>query len=254
MPQLDLSHEQKNKIRAAESGYIPGILYQMSRVYKPRELSLRIGFLLCMASLSGIISGPIAYATSFLDGRNGMHGWQYLFILEGVPTVVLSILSYLCLFDHCDQVHWLTDEQKQLQRIRMSEGTPEESTQITRMTFYEALVDWKTWMFATVYMLNAVNVTSMSIFSPVIIDGKKLLIERILITKSLGKGFGFSVLASQLMTAPPYLVSAIMVLIGGKLTDRYNRRAPMLLIGFSTMAVGYAMLTILKNAWGKEPH
>lgn len=158
---------------AAESGYIPGILYQMSRVYKPRELSSRVAFLLCMAFLSGIVSGPIAYGTSFLEGRNGLHGWQYLFILEGVPTIVLSIVSYFCLFDSIDQVSWLTPEQKRLQHQRMEEVAAQHGpTTINLATFRAALGDWKTWLFSLVYMLNAVNFSSFSIFLPMIIDGR----------------------------------------------------------------------------------
>lgn len=165
--------------RAAESGYIPGILYQMSRVYKPTELSCRIGFLLCMSFLSGIVSGPIAYGTSFLEGRNNLYGWQYLFILEGVPTIVLSIVSFFFLFDNIDQVSWLTSEQKRLQHARMKASQSSSGSQhkdagekITWRTFAIVVSDWKTYCFASVYFLHVVNFYSFSIFSPALIDGK----------------------------------------------------------------------------------
>lgn len=158
---------------AAESGYIPGMLYQMSRMYKPGELSSRIGILICMACIAGIVSGPIAYGTSFLEGRNKLHGWQYLFILEGVPTIVLSIVSYFSLFDTVDQVSWLTSEQKALQHKRMmdQEQGDGSSSKIGWGTIYKAFADWKTWLFAVVYMTNAVNFYSFAIFSPMLIDG-----------------------------------------------------------------------------------
>lgn len=144
-------------------------------MYKPRELSSRIGILICMACIAGIVSGPIAYGTSFLEGRNKLHGWQYLFILEGVPTIVLSIVSYFSLFDTVDQVSWLTPEQKALQHKRMMDQEQGDgngsSSKIGWGTIYKAIADWKTWLFAVVYMTNAVNFYSFAIFSPMLIDG-----------------------------------------------------------------------------------
>ncbi|KAI7878513.1 MFS general substrate transporter [Lichtheimia hyalospora FSU 10163] len=222
---------------AAESGYIPGMLYQMSRMYKPGELSSRIGVLICMACIAGIVSGPIAYGTSFLEGRNKLHGWQYLFILEGVPTIVLSIVSYFSLFDTVDQVSWLTPEQKALQHKRMmdqEEGDADgSSSKIGWETIYKAIADWKTWLFAVVYMTNAVNFYSFAIFSPMLIDG-----------------FGFPVLTSQLLTAPPNLLGAVVMLLSGRATDRLpNCRAKILVTGFLIMALGYMMLLILHDRW-----
>lgn len=130
-----------------------------------------------MASLSGIVSGPIAYGTSFLDGRNRLNGWQYLFILEGVPTIILSIVSYFCLFDSVDEVSWLTESQKRLQHERMERHVPSNAASssdgghVSWDTLIQALTDWKTWLFAVVYIMNAVNFSSYSIFTPVIIDG-----------------------------------------------------------------------------------
>ncbi|KAI8388256.1 major facilitator superfamily domain-containing protein [Radiomyces spectabilis] len=219
----------------AESGYIPGILYQLSSVYKPRELGIRIAVMLCMSQLSGIVSGPIAYGTSFLEGRMHMHGWQYLFILEGVPTVVLSIASYCLLFDDVNTVSWLTDEQKALQQYRMTENRPLRSkhTHVTLSTFKEALVDWKLWLFAITYLCNATNMTSASIFAPRIIDG-----------------FGFTVLQSQLLTAPPSLVSSALVILSGYFVDKYYR-FPFMLVGFALLAIGYGLLLVLDTPWCK---
>lgn len=64
-------------------------------------------------------------------------------------------------------------------------------------------------------------------------------------------GFGFSVVTSQLMTAPPNIVSVIMVIVGGYIVDKYNRRAVVLATGFSIMALGYFLLYVLRDRWGK---
>lgn len=155
--------------RAAESGYVPGIIYVMSKVYKPHEFTRRLALLLCMTAVSSIVSGPIAYGTSFLDGRNGINGWQYLFIVEGAPTIFLGILSFFCLFDDIDQVSWLTDEQKALHKS-YTQG-PEVHKTVTIKTVFWAIVDWKTVMFSVCYIISSINFISYQVFAPIIIDG-----------------------------------------------------------------------------------
>ncbi|KAI7869536.1 major facilitator superfamily domain-containing protein [Spinellus fusiger] len=220
---------------AAESGYLPGILYLMSCVYKPRELSFRLGCLFCMASLSGIISGPLAYVTYYLDGQGGLHGWQYLFILEGVPTVVLSVVSYASLFNTIDSVGWLTKEQKRIQYLRMAQDKSDSENRvlpITLGTLWRVLKDWKVWLFSLIYLLNAISVTSVAVFMPTIIDG-----------------FGFSTLIAQLLTAPPALLLTLMILLGGALADKCTHRSILIMGGFAMIGLGYLLLLVLKNPW-----
>lgn len=157
-------------LRAAESGYIPGIMFLLSKVYKPQEFSFRVSILLTMATLSGLLSGPLTYAMSYFDGKNGMHDWQYLFIFEGVPTILLSGVSYFFLFDDLQKVKWLSVDQKLLQASRMENHHIESNSPISWNTLKIVLVDWKTWAFAIVFLLNSINVTSLTVFSPVLIN------------------------------------------------------------------------------------
>lgn len=158
---------------AAESGYIPGILFILSKVYTPDEFSIRVGVLLTMATLSGLVSGPLAYGVSFLDGRHGLTTWQYLFIVEGVPTIVLSVVSYFYLFNDIQDVKWLSTEQKVLQANRMVHQNAEtDDNPVTIEKFKIAVFDWKTLAFSTVFLLNSINVTSITVFSPTLIGGK----------------------------------------------------------------------------------
>lgn len=218
--------------RMAQSGYIPGILYQMSLVYKPKEISFRVALLITMSALSGIVSGPIAYGCSFLEGHLGKHGWQYLFIVEGVPTIALSIISYFALFDDIQQVSWLTPEQKALQYTRMSHSTQPHAP-ITFKLFFKVIKDYKIYLFGFVYFMSATNHNSFSIFAPSII-----------------KGFGYPVLTSQLLSAPPHILSATFTLLGGFLTDKYkNCRSILAMVGFGCLSIGYVLLLVLEDTW-----
>ncbi|KAI8639979.1 major facilitator superfamily domain-containing protein [Parasitella parasitica] len=217
---------------AAESGYIPGILYVMSKMYRPRDFGLRLALLLCMSSVSGIVSGPIAYGTSFLEGQKGLHGWQYLFILEGVPTICLSVVSYFYLFDSIENVSWLTDTQKALHREYTH--TPDKEAKLSMLSFRKSIFDWKTVLFSTTYFLTMITATSYTVFTPTIIDG-----------------FGFPVLESQLLSAPPNVIQTIFIILGGYLADKFeNKRGVLMTVGFSVGAMGYMLLLILHERWG----
>ncbi|KAI8987241.1 major facilitator superfamily domain-containing protein [Mycotypha africana] len=219
---------------AAEAGYIPGIMYILSKVYKPKEFSFRVGILLTMATLSGLCSGPLTYATSYLDGKNGLHGWQYLFIVEGVPTVVLAIVSFFYLFDDLQNVKWLTLEQKDLQsqRIALHQNADTGRKPITIETFKTVFLDWKTWAFSFVFLFNHINVMSITVFAPILIGS-----------------FGFTSTTAQLLTAPPFGVATLSVLLGGYLASRFNFRSPLLAAGSIIIAMGYSSLLIFTNKW-----
>ncbi|KAI7888259.1 major facilitator superfamily domain-containing protein [Mucor mucedo] len=218
---------------AAESGYVPGILYMMSKVYRPREFGLRVALLICMSSIAGIVSGPIAYGTSFLEGKGGLHGWQYLFIIEGIPTVILSVISFFYLFDDVQKVPWLSVRQKALHQQYTQ--TPKGQGSSTWVCFVKSLKDWKTTMFSVVYFLNAITVVSCQVFIPTIIDG-----------------FGFPVLTSQLLSAPPYVMQTVMIIAGGYMADKYtNKRGVLMATGFFIAAVGYMLLIVLESRWSR---
>lgn len=148
-------------------------MFLLSKVYNPQEFSMRVSVLLTMATLSGLLSGPLTYGMSYLDGINGFHDWQYLFIFEGAPTIALAIASYFFLFDDLQNVKWLSTEQKVLQANRMiiHQNTDSSHEVISLQTFKDVFSDWKTWAFSVVFLLNSINVTSVTVFAPTLIDG-----------------------------------------------------------------------------------
>lgn len=154
-----------------ESAYIPGVLYQLSRVYTRDELPLRVSCLVGTAFLSGVVSGFIGYGTSHLDGKAGLDAWRYLFIIEGAPGILLGIAAYFCLFNDIRKVSWLTDEQKQWQIQRMEKINIDDTHSITAKNVFLSLISWKTWAFAALMFLDAEIMLTTSTFSPTLIIG-----------------------------------------------------------------------------------
>ncbi|KAI9282332.1 major facilitator superfamily domain-containing protein [Sporodiniella umbellata] len=210
---------------AAESGFVPGILFVLSKVYTAEEYPLRVSILLTMGTLSGAVSGPLSWGLTRLKGP--WHGWQYLFFIEGLGTLFLSVVSYYVLFDDLQRVSWLTIDQKKLQSQRLPLVSPLSSPNSPRV-FYSALFDWKTWAFGLLFFLNGIFVVSFGVFSPALIQG-----------------FGFDPQTAQLLTAPPCLTGTLGLLLGGFLVVRFNLRSPFLAFGAFLIALGYLSLYFL---------
>ncbi|KAG0164348.1 hypothetical protein DFQ28_010439 [Apophysomyces sp. BC1034] len=185
--------------------------------------------------MSGMVSGPLAYASSFLEGHGGLRSWQYLFIIEGVPTIMLAVISYVFLFDDVNHVRWLTDEQKRWHSKMIAVG--DEADHINRRStriadIWAAFTNWKTYAFSTVFLTESAILVSIAIFAPTLIAG-----------------FGFPLLTSQLLSAPPSVIASCTLLLAGVLDNRYNCRAFLIMIGFAITSAAYALLLILHQPW-----
>ncbi|KAJ5164449.1 Major facilitator superfamily domain general substrate transporter [Penicillium coprophilum] len=87
-------------IGMAEAGFYPSVLYHMAFWYKPSELRWRIALFYSLGQISGALSGLLAYAISFMDGGGGLSGWRWLFIIEGLPAIALSVVALFGLPDY----------------------------------------------------------------------------------------------------------------------------------------------------------
>lgn len=157
-----------------EAGYVPGILYYLSTFYKRKELATRVAIFLSFNCIAGMISGPIGYATTFLEGQQGMHGWQYLFLIEGVPTTLLSACCYYFMVGDIQEVKWLTDSQKDLQVLRIAREkatSTSEHKDLTWKEFRSAILDWRAWALGIMFLLCVTPLTGISIFLPTLLQG-----------------------------------------------------------------------------------
>lgn len=96
----------------AEAGLYPGVAYYLTMWYCTEELALRQGLFFSAASVAGAFSGLLAYAIAKMHGVGGLAGWQWIFILEGLLTVVVAILAFFILHDFPDTAGFLSVEEK----------------------------------------------------------------------------------------------------------------------------------------------
>src|SRR5262249_10812945 len=149
-------------------------------------------------------------------GLLGLAGWQWLFLMEGLPSILLGIVVYIYLTDRPEQAHWLTDEHRTWLVARMEadraartgaghEATHEATHQATRLA---ALANPRVWLFAMLYFSIIVTFYGVTFFLPQIL-------------KSLSGLRDFEI---GLISAIPYVVAALSMVVVGASSDRTGER------------------------------
>ena len=107
-------------IGMAEAGFYPAVLFHMDFWYKPAELRWRIALFYSVGQLSSALSGLLAYAIGFMDGLGGLAGWRWLFLLEGLPAIILSAVALFGLPDYPETARMLSGEERAFVVKRLS--------------------------------------------------------------------------------------------------------------------------------------
>ncbi|KAG0083348.1 hypothetical protein BGZ92_010838, partial [Podila epicladia] len=96
----------------AEAGFVPGVLYYITLFYKRSEQSFRIAIFLCFNILAGAFGGLLAAAISHLSGKLGLEGWQWIFIIEAIPTILLAVLTWFVMTPSPSTAKFLTMDER----------------------------------------------------------------------------------------------------------------------------------------------
>ncbi|KAM3422324.1 hypothetical protein BST61_g2683 [Cercospora zeina] len=196
-----------------EAGLFPGAIYIIGSWYRTYETAKRIS-IFYMASLIAQGFGPIfAYALSLISVGNGKYtqGWRWIFIIEGLITIVAGLVSPFFLIEFPERVRFLDERQKQiaLDRVRIDKAGKDIVHLNVRETL-AALLDWKLALYCVQYFISASSVYSLAFFAPII----------------LRLGLGFSYTEAQLLSSPPYIFTIIMTIIMAWLSDKIKMRWP----------------------------
>lgn len=155
-----------------EAGFAPGVLLIISSWYKRDEQSKRFGIYMSAAILSGAFGGLLAGAiTGGMEGAGGLRGWRYLFLIEGLATIVWAIISYFILFDFPANTARLTERERSIAIARLRDGGVQTHAQgEERMgkgkSFRLAILDWRTIGFILGYMVSSALEKDQSIPRP----------------------------------------------------------------------------------------
>ncbi|KIK67518.1 hypothetical protein GYMLUDRAFT_257389 [Collybiopsis luxurians FD-317 M1] len=155
-----------------EAGFYPGLFFVMSTWYTRYELQIRIAIVNTSSLFISGFGAILAYGLSRLNGKSGIAGWAWIFIIEGAITVALGILGFFVIPEFPDRNKFLTAEQTALvlSRVEADRGDSLRDS-LTRTKIIHHLRDWKLWAYGVMYGCSVVPTFTISYFMPIIING-----------------------------------------------------------------------------------
>src|SRR3984885_4523457 len=207
----------------AEAGFFPGIILYLSYWFPSRHRSAVTAMFMAAAPAAGFIGSPISGALMQLNGLLGLRGWQWLFLVEGIPALVLGFITFYFLTDRPADASWLTADE----RDWLSAAIQQEQTGIKdprSHSAWRALADWKVLALSLAYFGTSAGLYTIGFWAPQIV-----------------KGLGFSVFNVGLLVAIPNLIAVICMVLWSRNADRTGERywhaAIACLIGAIGMAI-----------------
>jgi ACS family tartrate transporter-like MFS transporter len=214
---------------AAEAGFFPGIIFYLT-LWFPTEYRARIvGYFMAAIPLSTVIGAPISGALLYLDGGLGLAGWQWLFIFEAVPAVILAVVVFFYLTDRPADASWLAPDE----RAWLAERLDLEQRQrraVRDYTVAQVLVNPRVLGLSLVYFGAVATNYGLSFFLPQIV-----------------KAFGLNTFLTTLVSATPYAVGVIGMVWWGRRSDRVIERRLHTAIPLFVAAAGIAASTVFDD-------
>ncbi|ESK89448.1 mfs nicotinic acid transporter tna1 [Moniliophthora roreri MCA 2997] len=210
----------------AEAGLFPGVVYYLTLWYPRHKLQFRIGLFFGAASMAGAFSGLLAYGISFMSGTQGLLGWSWIFILEGIATVVVGIVAFIVLVDFPATASFLTPEERAfvVWKKKYDNSTVGEEEKFSSKYIVQALTDWQVWAHILVYISLVGPLYGITLFLPTIISN-----------------FGYRPAISQLLSVPPYVVATIILYVFAHFSDKLKMRSPFIYASLLFSLIGFTI-------------
>ena len=191
----------------AEAGFFPGIILYLSYWIPSKERAQAFALFLTSTSLAGVFGGPISAALLKMEGLSGLHGWQWLFVLEGIPSLCLGIFTFFYLTDKPMQAKWLSKPERTWLEKTMAK---EHQTILKKHSFtlWESLTNGRVWHLCLLYFSIIISYYGVAFWLPQIV-------------KSFS-GLGNSTVAS--LSAIPYLAASIVMVVVANHSDKTGER------------------------------
>lgn len=191
---------------AAEAGFFPGVVLYLTWWIPSRYRGRIIASFMVAIPLANFIGSPLSGLILTLDGLFGMRGWHLLFLIEGLPAVLLGITAFFILRDRPHQAGWLNERQKAWLENTL-DAERQQQKQIDHISTWQLLKHRQIWLMALIYAGASSAGTTLSVWSP-----------------QLLKSFHLDNLTTGLLNAIPYGLASVLMIVWGRSSDRTNER------------------------------
>jgi MFS family permease len=128
------------------TGLFPGVSFFLTQWYRRYEINFRIALFFSAATAAGAFGGLLARLINEMDGVSGYEGWRWIFILEGIATVVVAFASFWMLYDYPDTAKFLTEDERTFLVARLKLDNDGCSSAFKMKFVKDAFLDWKVWV------------------------------------------------------------------------------------------------------------
>jgi ACS family tartrate transporter-like MFS transporter len=205
---------------AAEAGFFPGITFFLAAWFPAQYRARVLAWFLVAIPVSSVLGGPISALLLRMDGLAGLAGWQWMFIIEGLPASIVGFFILMMLSDRPEQAEWLSVEE----RAAMVAMLAEEQRDRARHSLLSAIMDVRVLVLTGIQFGYTLGSYGIGIWLPQIL-----------------KTHGLSNLAVGFISAIPYLFASVAMLVWAAYVDRAGRKILNLTLGFSLATIGFVL-------------
>ncbi|KAL5323649.1 hypothetical protein ACEPPN_008189 [Leptodophora sp. 'Broadleaf-Isolate-01'] len=208
-----------------EGGLFPGVNYYITQWYPRHECGFRMALFFSAATLAGAFGGILARGISEMNGVGGIAAWAWIFILEGLLSILVSFTAYWVINDYPSTAKFLSDHERVEVERRIAADHGNLANHFAYKYVFQAIKDWKIYIHMLICMAGFCPIYSFSLFLPTII-----------------KLMGYTANEAQLMSVPPYVCACVFTIVASWFADRVKQRG-VFMLGFQVVAIaGFAML------------
>jgi ACS family tartrate transporter-like MFS transporter len=215
---------------AAEAGFFPGIIFYLTLWFPAVYRGRIVAWFMAAIPASSVIGAPVSSLLLYMDGLGGLKGWQWLFLVEGAPAVILSVVVFFYLTDRPALARWLEPDEREWLASRLA-AEERQRLAAEEISVGRALRDSRVLTLALIYFGAVAANYGTAFWLPQIIQGFGALTK-------------FEI---GLITALPYLVGAIGMVLWGRRSDKHMERKGHLAIALAIAAAGIALAGLLND-------
>jgi MFS family permease len=211
---------------AAEAGFFPGVILYLTYWFPSEYRAKIVGIFMVAIPVAGLTGSPISGAVLGMDGLLGLGGWQWVFIIEAIPAILLGFLSIFWLTDRPEHATWLTEDQRTWLTGKLL-AEKQRASKVKQLSVWKVLVNKHVLIMALVYSGAAGASSALALWQPQVI-----------------KSFGLSNLETGFLNAVPYAISAVLMVFWGRSSDRTGER-----VYHNALPLGWMALAMVATFW-----
>ncbi|HVY16478.1 MAG TPA: MFS transporter [Rhodopila sp.] len=211
---------------AAEAGFFPGVILYLTYWFPSEYRAKIVGIFMVAIPVAGLTGSPISGAILGLDGVLGLGGWQWVFVLEAIPAVLMGVFSFVWLTDRPENATWLSPAERAWLTGKLA-SERSRTTKVKQLSVWQTMVNKHVLVMALVYSGAAGASSAMAVWQPQVI-----------------KSFGLSNLETGFLNAVPYAISAVWMVLWGRSSDRTGER-----VWHNALPLGWMGLAMIATFW-----